>query len=94
MKRLTPIPPDSVAELKRNTETGIGYQVVSVTLNDGRSFDQAIASEGCIIQVRGYEDVPFAPSEIAKVKVNHKRWNFREWSDAMRRRGKSSVATA
>jgi hypothetical protein len=31
MKCLTPIPPDSIAELKRNAETGIGYQVVSVT---------------------------------------------------------------
>jgi hypothetical protein len=39
MKRLTP--PDSVVELKRNLETGIGYQVVSVTLKDGRYFDQA-----------------------------------------------------
>jgi hypothetical protein len=32
MKRLTPIPCDSVVELKRNRETGIGYQVVSVSL--------------------------------------------------------------
>jgi hypothetical protein len=82
MKRLTPIPPSSVVELKRETETGIGYQVVSVTLNDGRYFDQAIASEGYIIEVRGYEDVPFAPSEVAKVTVNHKGWNFRKWSDS------------
>ena len=81
MKCLTPIPPDSVAELKRNAETGIGYQVVSVPLKDGRQFDQAIASEGCIIEVRGHEAVPFAPSEIAKVRVNHKRWNFRGRSD-------------
>ena len=51
MRRWTPIPPDSVVELKRNKETGIGYQVVSVTLQDGRHFDQAVASEGCIIQV-------------------------------------------
>jgi hypothetical protein len=59
MKRLTPIPPDSVAKLKSDSETGIGYQVVSVTLKDGRNFDQAVASEGYVIQVRGYEDVPF-----------------------------------
>jgi len=93
MKRLTPVPPDSVAELKRNAETGIGYQVVSVTLKDGRCFDQAIASEGCIIQVRGYEDVPFAPSEVAQVRVNHQHWNFRAWSDA-RQQSRAAAATA
>jgi hypothetical protein len=67
MKRLTPIPPDSVVELKRNLETGIGYQVVSVTLKDGRYFDQAVVSEGCIIEVRGYEDVSFASDEVPTV---------------------------
>jgi hypothetical protein len=94
MKRLTPIPPDSVLELKRNTETGIGYQVASVTLKDGRQFDQAVVSEGCIIQVRGYEDMPFAPDEVSTVKVNHRGWNFRGWSDSRRYSGKSSAATA
>lgn len=94
MKCLTPIPPDSDVELRRDTETGIGYQVVSVTLKDGRHFEQVVASEGCIIQVRGYEDVPFVPSEIAEVRVNHKRWNFRDWSDSMHRGGKSRAATA
>ena len=59
-----------------------------------RCFEQAIASEGCIIHVLGHEDVPFAPSEVAEVRVNHKRWNFREWSDSRYRGGKSRVATA
>jgi hypothetical protein len=94
MKRLTPIPPDSVVELKRNPETGIGYQVVSVTLKDGRQFDQAVASEGCIIQLRGCEDVPFAPDEVSAVRVNHRGWNFREWSESRRYSGKSRAASA
>jgi hypothetical protein len=94
MKRLTPIPPNSVLELKRNSETGIGYQVVSVTLKDGRHFDQAVVSEGCIIQVRGYEDMPFSPDEVSTVSVNHKGWNFRAWSDSRRHSGKSRAATA
>jgi hypothetical protein len=94
MKRLTPIPHDSVVDLKRNTETGIGYQVASVTLNDGRHFDQAVVSEGCIIQVRGYEDVPFAPDEVSTVRVDHKGWNFRKWSDSRHHSGKSRAATA
>ena len=91
MKCLVPIPTDSVNNLKREKETGIGCQVVSVKLKDGRCFDQVVASEGCIIQVRGYEVVPFAPNEVATVSVNHKRWNFRDASHA---RNKSRAASA
>jgi hypothetical protein len=91
MKCLVPIPTDSVNNLKREKETGIGYQVVSVKLKDGRCFDQVVASEGCIIQVRGYEVVPFAPGEVESVSVNHKHWNFR---DASHTRDKSKAASA
>jgi hypothetical protein len=89
MKRLIPIPSHSVNRLKRDKETGLGYQAVSVQLRDGRHFDQAIASEGCIIAVRGYGDVPFTHDEVEYVAVNHKRWNFRENSDVRRNREKS-----
>jgi hypothetical protein len=46
-----------------------------------RCFDQVVASEGCIIEVRGYEEIPFAPEEMESVIVNHKHWTFREASD-------------
>ena len=91
MKRLIPIPSGCVDQLKGVRETGIGYQIVSVKLRDGRSFDQVVTSEGCIIEVRGHEEIPFAPEDVASVMVNHKRWNFREGSDA---RAKSRAATA
>ena len=91
MKRLVPVPSESADLLKREKETGIGYQVVSVKLKDGRCYEQAVASEGCIIQVRGYENVPFAPNELESVRVNHKRWNFRDSSHA---RNKSRAASA
>ena len=55
MKPVVAIPRESLERLRREKETGIGYQVVSVELKDGRHFDQAVASEGCIITVRGYE---------------------------------------
>ena len=32
--------PESAERLKREKETGIGYQVVAVKLKDGRCFDQ------------------------------------------------------
>ena len=82
MKCLYRIPRACLDDLKRTGETGIGYQVISVELKDGRCFDQVVASEGCIIEVRGYKEIPFAPEDIASVIVNHKRWNFREASDA------------
>jgi hypothetical protein len=94
MKRLVAVPSESAENLKRDKETGIGYQVVSVTLKDGRSFEQAVASEGCIIEVRGYEDVPFSQGEVAFVTVNHKWWNFRNRSDAKHTHLKVRAASA
>ena len=47
MKCLVQIPTRFVDHLNQNNETGIGYQVVSVELKDGRSFDQVATSEGC-----------------------------------------------
>jgi hypothetical protein len=77
--------------LKQARETGIGYKVVSVKLKDGRRFEQVVVSECCIIEVRGYEEIPFAPDDVAFVSVNHKHWNFRDGSDA---RVKSRAVTA
>jgi hypothetical protein len=91
MKRLVPIPSEFVDDLKQAEETGIGYQVVSVELKDGRSFDQVVTSECCIIAVRGYKEIPFATDDVASISVNHERWNFREGSDV---RSKSRAATA
>jgi len=75
------IPPETIGELKLQTERGLGYQVVSVMLKDGRRFDQVVTSEGCIIEVRGYAEVPFTCHEVASLTVNHRNWNFRTWSD-------------
>jgi hypothetical protein len=91
MKRLVPLPSQLVDHLKRAKETGIGYQVVSVELKDGRSFDQVATSEGCIIEVRGFKEIPFAADEVASVTINHKHWNFREVSDI---RQKARAASA
>jgi hypothetical protein len=76
-QQLIPIPRELADHLKHQGETGMGYQVVSVTLKDGKHFDQVVASEGFIIQVRGHKDVPFSSDDVALVDVNHKRWNFR-----------------
>jgi hypothetical protein len=87
MKQLFPIPNQCLDYLKRSNETGMGYKVVSVQLLDGRSFEQAVVSEGHIIEVRGYNEIPFQPEDVASVSVNHKQWNFRSATDvAVKRR--------
>lgn len=80
-----PIPKECLGLLKQATETGIGYQIVSVELKDGRSFDQVVVSEGCIIEIRGFREIPFSVDEIASISVNHNRWNFRDGSDSRRK---------
>jgi hypothetical protein len=77
MKRLVQIPPETTKDLKNSAQTGPGYQIVSVELTDGRTFDPAVISEGHVIQVRGFSEVPFAPGDVASVKLSHRRWNFR-----------------
>jgi hypothetical protein len=91
MKALFPIPGGCADHLKRAGETGIGYQVASVELKDGRCFEQVVVSEGCIIEVRGFKEIPFSTDDVASVNVNHKHWNFRDVSDAPR---KSRAASA
>jgi len=91
MKRLVPIPCGCAEHLKNAEETGIGYQVVSVRLKDERLFEQVVISEGCIIEVRGYKEIPFTPDEGVSVSLTHKHWNFRDQSDT---RAKSKAATA
>ena len=59
-------------------ETGMGYQVASALLTDGRKFDQVVIDSGYITQVRGYQEIPFAESEIAKIKITHDKWNWKE----------------
>jgi hypothetical protein len=80
MKRLIPIPREHVDILRRHRETGMGYHVVSVTLKNGKHFEQVVTSEGYVIQVRGHKDVPFSSDDVAAIDVNHKTWNFREQS--------------
>ena len=48
MKKLVPIPPESLKHLKKDDMKDFGYQFVSVRLKDGRVFAQAVASEGCL----------------------------------------------
>ena len=63
-------------ELASKPETGMGYQVVSVVLKDGKRFDQVAVVEGRITEIRGRTDVPFAEDDIAEIVLTHDKWNF------------------
>jgi hypothetical protein len=57
-------------------ETGMGYQVASVILKDGRRFDQAVIVGGYLTQIKGIKDISFAEEEIQDIVVTHDKWDF------------------
>jgi hypothetical protein len=58
-------------------ETGMDYQVVAVTLRDGRVIpDVAVVHHSIIAAVRGHADIPFNPSNITQIEVTHRKWDF------------------
>lgn len=64
--------------LATKPETGMGYQVVTITLRDGRRVEDVAIIESSIIgEVRGQVDIPFEPDDIAAVELTHRRWKFR-----------------
>jgi hypothetical protein len=77
MERSVHIPIASAEQLEKERESGPGYRFVSIRLKDGRCFEPAVASEGHIIQVKGYRYLPFASEEVESVALSEKRWNFR-----------------
>jgi hypothetical protein len=77
MKRLVPIPEENFARLKKEKSSELGFRFVSVRLRDGRYFEQAVESEGCIIQMKGHKSIPFTELDVESVQVSDKTWNFR-----------------
>ena len=58
-------------------ETGEDLHVVSVTLKDGRVFeDVAISQCSIVAAVRGHAHVPFDARDVVQLKVTYQRWGF------------------
>ena len=68
--------PKWARELVLMPETGMGYQIVTVTLKDGARFDQVAIIGGCISQIRGRDDIPFTEEDILNIVVTHDIWDF------------------
>ena len=77
MKKLVAIPPESLDRLKKDDFKDFGHQFVSIKLKDGRVFPQAVASEGCVIQVKRFREIPFVETDIESVDADSEPWNFR-----------------
>ena len=77
MEKLVSIPPESLKRLKKDDFRDFGYQFVSVKLKDGRVFAQVVASEGCLIQVKGFREIPFVETDIESVDADAEPWIFR-----------------
>ena len=63
-------------DLASKSETGMGYQIVSVVLKDGKRFDQVVVVDGLITEVRGNKDIQFTEDRIAQIILTHDKWDF------------------
>ena len=59
--------------LARERESGMGYQVVTIRLKDGRQFAGVTVVGGVINRVAGAEAIPFAEGDIEDIVVTHDR---------------------
>jgi hypothetical protein len=59
--------------LASQRETGMGYQVVTIRLKDGRQFAGVTVVGGVIDRVAGSEVIPFAEGDIEDIVVTHDR---------------------
>jgi hypothetical protein len=63
-------------KLSNLPETGMGYQIATVVLKDGREFPQTIIIGGLISQIRGLSEIPFIEEEIADFIITHDKWDW------------------
>ena len=57
--------------LASQPETGMGYQIATILLKDGRKFDRVMIVEGRITSIANSEDIPFSEEQIAQIIVTH-----------------------
>ncbi|MFN2624314.1 MAG: hypothetical protein ABR611_15880 [Chthoniobacterales bacterium] len=58
--------------LSRQPETGMTFQIVDVTLRDGRIVRDVVIVRGALVAgVSGRSDIPFDPADITNIEVKH-----------------------
>ncbi len=58
-----------VRYLLQQPETGMGYQIARVVLNDGRAFERVVIMGDTIHEVDRSPDIPFTEADIQDIKV-------------------------
>jgi hypothetical protein len=77
-KEIRKLPKRWAEFLFRQAETGMGYQVVTITLDDGTKIeDVAIVESEIIGEIRNQPEMTFDPERIASIEVTHRKWQFR-----------------
>lgn len=64
--------------LNNQPESGMGYQIAIVTLKNGKIFDDVVIIQSTlIIEIKGYNEIPFESDDISEIKVSpsKKYWN-------------------
>lgn len=56
-------------------ETGMGYQVVTVFLKDGRQIEKVMIVGGTITSVHGSPTIPSEEADIDEIVVTHDKGN-------------------
>jgi hypothetical protein len=63
-----------VQHLLSKPETGMGYQICTIYLKNGKKYCQAIIDSGCITKIRNIEGIPFSDDDIKEIEVTHEKW--------------------
>lgn len=72
------LPDRWIEYLRSQPETGMGFQIATIELVDGRKFEQVAIVGGYITKIRGRDDIPFSGVDVVKIRVTHQKWNFNE----------------
>ena len=57
-------------------ETGMGYQIASIVLKNGKRFDRVVIVGRNITQIKDTDGIPFSEDEIEEIIVTHDKWDF------------------
>jgi len=67
------LPETWASRLVSQPETGMGYQIATVLLKDGRRFERVTIAGGTITAIEGAASIPFSAGEISDIIVTHGR---------------------
>lgn len=65
------LPEKFAHQLVSYPETGMGYQIATITLTDGRKFERVCIIEGYLASIYGNHDIPFDASEVESILITH-----------------------